>query len=237
MKWDIFFREKPNFEGGLKEALLSDFPTSIWTQAPGLTQPDMPPEVALLLPSGTGASGFIDLLTKPSIEPTVEALGLFLADPFLSVEREAPRLRSLGIKWIASIPTVDQYGIEFTRELKDVGLDRQLELENLRRFKAEGFSILASTCSVEGAPMVASIDPHLALALPIISDFAAGFPSPWQRWTAAQAVQEGMMAEGWRGPLLAFGNLGEVSHESQWPSAAQGLVCRPTQHLLSDDVS
>lgn len=227
MKWSIFLRGDGAFRQIEMPNLSSIEPTYILTHAPGLYHETMPVEVALLLPSNAGASAFIDGLIQVQNRQSFSAIGLFLADPFLSVEREAKRLRALGVSWVANIPAVDQYGADFTHDLSDVGLDQSLELENLRRFKEEGFSIMAASCGTRGGEACAAINPDIAFSLPNIGEFAAGFPSPRQRRTSAEAVRAGLIESRWEGPILAFGERGEGQHESQWPSFIDGLIASP----------
>ena len=187
----------------------------------------MPDEVALLLPNHNGASGLIsEVLAAPS-QLEARALGLFLADPFFNAEIEAGRMRDCGIEWIANLPSVEQQDQEFVQLLGDVGLDRNLEIERLGNLSATGFRVLAVVAGAEGATAAARTNPDALFVIPRVIDFAAGFPSFRQRGAAAREVREAAHATDWQGPVLGLAAESEVAHETLWPDALDGVVCRP----------
>ena len=220
LRWQIVLRAAAKPPG-------NGFPRAIVTAAPALRHENMPDEVGLLLPTSDGPKAMIDAVAAGGIGCGDAMLGLFLASPFLNVALEAPRLAQAGVGWIVNLPSVEQQDEDFAQQLADVGLDRDLELERLSRFRAEGFGIAVIVAGGPGATAAAACDPAAMIVLPRIADFAAGFPSLRQRGAAAQAVAEAARAAGWSGLLLGLGEVGEAGHEGLWPERLDGLVCRP----------
>ncbi len=195
----------------------------------------MPDEVALLLPNHSGASGLIsEVLCAPS-QVESRALGLFLADPFFNAAAEANRLRASGINWIANLPSVEQQDQEFVQLLGDVGLDRGLEIERLRELGAAGFQILLVVAGPEAVSAATRVDPAALFVIPTVADFAAGFPSFRQRGAAAREVRQAIRTLGWNAPLLGLAAASEVGHETLWPDALDGVVCRPAPLKTQQD--
>ncbi len=195
----------------------------------------MPDEIALLLPNHSGASGLISEVHSAPWQMEARALGLFLADPFFNAEAETKRLREAGINWIANLPTVEQQDQEFVQLLGDVGLDRTLEIERLRHLSVSGFRVLAVVASPEAASAAIRVNPDAVFVIPPVADFAAGFPSFRQRGAAAREVLEAIRAVDWKGPLLGLAAESEVAHETLWPEALDGVVCRPAPLKAQQD--
>lgn len=182
----------------------------------------------MLLPTSHGPGRLIDDITD---DPTLCAdamLGLFLAGPFLNVALESARLRRAKVHWITNLPSVEQQDLEFSRQLADVGLDLERELECLSQFRSEGFRTAAVIADARGAAAAAEIKPDIMVVLPRIVDFAAGFPSLRQRSTAVQSVAAAARGAGWSGIVLGLGDTSEAGSERLWPAHLDGLVCRPT---------
>jgi hypothetical protein len=204
-----------------------EVPASILTTGPRFQLESMPDEVAMLLPTNCGPTRLIERVVD---EPGLCAnaiLGLFLANPFLNVETESERLRHSGVGCITNLPSVDQQDDEFARQLPDVGLGSQRELDYLAQFHNQGFKVAAVVADASSAEAAAVIQPEIMIVIPRVADFAAGFPSLRQRGTAAQGVFEAAHAAGWNGVLLGLGEQRELESEGLWPNRLDGLVCRP----------
>lgn len=202
-------------------------PGSILTVGPPFHHESMPDEVAMLLPTNQGPTGLIeDLVCDPALCADA-MLGLFLASPFLNVDLESNRLLRAGIGWITNLPSVGQQDNEFARQLPDVGLDFERELQRLAQFRARGFRIATVVTDGQSAAAAAAIEPDVMIVVPRIADFAAGFPSLRQRNTAAQSVAAAARAADWSGLLLGLGEPRELDSRGLWPSHLDGLVCRP----------
>jgi predicted TIM-barrel enzyme len=201
-------------------------PAQLVSLAPRLRPPGLPLEVAQLLPNQDGCRALLAALRECQ-PPAASAAGLFLADPFLQVERAAGALRAAGIVVVANLPSVGQHEADFYQQLADVGLDGARELAALAAFRAQGFASAAVVCDAEAARAAARNDPDLILALPKIAGFAAGFPSLRQRGVLAQAVRATLSEEGWSGPLLLLADRTEATHQRLWPDCVDGVICRP----------
>lgn len=217
--WQIKLRSGDSRAGGL--------PASILTIGPRFEAESMPDEVAILLPTNSGPIRLIDCVVDDPGLCADAMLGLFLASPFLDVAPESARLRDAGVKWIANLPSVAQQDDEFARQLPDVGLDLQHELDCLSRFHVRGFKVAVAVSDAQGAVAAAAIEPEIMIVIPRVADFAAGFPSLRQRGTAAQSVFEAAHSAGWPGVLLGLGERRELESEGLWPGRLDGLVCRP----------
>lgn len=209
-------------------------PCSIVTYAPSIPDEDMPPEVSLLLPTRPGPQSLIDTFVDDQAFNSEIAIGLFMSDPFLAIEREARRLSSADIAWVCNLPTVEQHDEEFTQQLADVGLDRSREYAALGGFKSAGLKIAVAISSEAGAREAIALNPDALIVIPRISDFAAGFPSPRQRGAAAQLVRDAIAETSWNGPLLGYGDDRETEHTSQWPETVDGMLFRPTMTTLGN---
>ena len=217
LNWRIVLRKESPYTEGL--------PAALRCLAPPFRHSGLPEEVGLLLPNRDGLSAQLDALDSgtPKDGLADSALGLFLADPFIHLARVVPRLARGGVSWVANLPSVEQQDSEFSQQLSDVGLDGGLEVKRLEELKGAGFRVLAVVADADSARAAAAIGPEALIVLPRVGDFAAGFPSFRQRGAAAAAVRE----TGWRGPLLGLAEIGESAHETLWPEALDGVVCRP----------
>lgn len=222
LMWPIVLRTAADPEAG------AAVPAAILTAGARFHHEGMPEEVAVLLPTSHGPARLIDDVAKHPSLCAGAMLGLFLAGPFLNITLESARLRRAEVRWIANLPSVEQQDLEFSRQLTDVGLDLDRELQCLARFRSEGFRIAAVVADARGATTAAAIQPDAMIVLPRVADFAAGFPSLRQRSTAVQAVAEAARHAGWSGLILGLGDTSEARSERLWPAHLDGLVCRPT---------
>ncbi len=207
-------------------------PSEIVTWAPALEEPSLPGELALLLPAQADAKTLIERIVAEPHELASQAtgepaLGLFLANPFINPDLEAPRLIEAGARCIANLPSVAQHDEDFAQQLSDVQLDNEQELKVLARFKGHGLGVIAVVSDRAGASGAAAISADAVLVMPRTADFAAGFPSLRQRGSAAQTVASTLSKAGWRGPLLGLGDAGEAERPVLWPDVLDGIVCRP----------
>jgi len=208
-------------------ALPARVPSEILTGKPRFRNESMPDEIGLLLPTNDGPRHFIDTIASKPDQFDDAMVGLFMANPFLNIPHESPRLQKAGIKWITNLPSVGQQDEDFSLQLSDVGLDHDRELECLAQFRKTGFKIAAVVTDVIDAKAAAAIEPDMLIVLPRVAGFAAGFPSSRQRGAAAQAASDAAGQAGWSGLLLGLGETRELDHERQWPDTLDGLVCRP----------
>ncbi|WP_340117824.1 hypothetical protein [Pelagibius sp. 7325] len=206
-------------------------PDSIVTAGPPFRHESMPPEVALLLPNSGGASGVIAATARTAAGPADgagrQALGLFLADPFLNLAAETGELQRAGISCLANLPSVQQHDPDFAQQLEDVGLDFAREVDRLGQLKAAGFQVIAIVAGPGAAAAVAPLDPLAVVVIPRVADFAAGFPSFRQRGVVAQQVAAALAESEWRGNLLGLASAGEGAHETLWPDVLDAVLCRP----------
>jgi len=209
------------------ERNLKDLPDYVLTIMPQFRHEGVPDEIGLLLPTNEGPKRLIDAVTEEAPHGMGVALGLFLANPFLNLDREAGRLLKAGVRWVVNLPSVEQQDEEFTQQLADVGLDRTRELDCLMRFRAAGFRTMAVVADGTGAAQAVTGAPEILIVMPRVSDFAAGFPSARQRGAAAIEVAETVEAEDWNGIILGLGDWHEADHERLWPDRLTGLLCRP----------
>ncbi len=184
----------------------------------------IPPEVSLMLPNRDGQAALLKSLEAGRSELHDQTVGLFLSDPFLRLEPLAERLKSNGVDTVVNFPSVEQQDLEFTSLLSDVGLDKNLEHENLSALSNLGFKIGVVANTEDGAADAAGLSPAFMLVVPKVPDFAAGFPSMRQRGTLAQAVRRGAAKKGWKGPILTIGQETEADFPTLWPDGVAGVV-------------
>ena len=202
-------------------------PDGFLTVAPAMPGDAVPAEVGLLLPAGNGGGALTDLVSSDPVIAADQGVGLFMANPFLAVDREAARLQAAGVTWVANLPSTHQQDGEFRQQLEDVGLDWAREIECLSRFGALGLKRLAVLCDEAAAADVLAARPEAVVILPHVGDFAAGFPSMLRRGGSAQAVAQALRAEGWAGPVLVLGTDAEAASPTLWPHGVDGLLLRP----------
>jgi len=202
-------------------------PPAILTAGSPFRHEGLPAEVGLLLPNTAGAAGLLAAVTEAPGRLAGQALGLFLADPFLHVPGEVAGLRAAGVACVANLPSVEQQDPEFAQQLGDVGLDFAREVDRLGQFRRAGFQVIAVVAGPAAAAAVCPLDPLAVVVLPRVADFAAGFPSFRQRGATAREVAAALAAGGWEGPLLGLATASEAAHETLWPDALDGVLCRP----------
>jgi len=202
-------------------------PSGFLTAAPGLPGDRVPMEVGLLLPAGKGRGMVTDTVVANAAAVEGEGVGLFMANPFLAVDREAPRLQAVGVNWVANLPSTHQQDADFRQQLQDVGLDWTRELTCLARFGALGLKRLILFCDEADCVEVAAAKPDAVAILPRVADFAAGFPSMLRRGGPAQAVAKRLRDAGWEGPVLVLGSEAEAASPTLWPPGVDGLLLRP----------
>ncbi len=181
----------------------------------------------MLLPNRNSLAEMVDALSRYPAQVAGNAVGLFLADPFLHLPAQLARLSEAGVTWVANLPSVEQQDTEFSQQLTDVGLDGQLERARLAELQEAGFGLIAVVADAQSAGAAAALDPAALLVMPRVGDFAAGFPSFHQRGAAAGAAAAAARDAGWSGPLWGLAEAGEAEHETLWPDVLDGVVCRP----------
>ena len=202
-------------------------PLQIFTACPSLRHPNLPDEVSLLLPVQPNPQSLVeDVLAAPALLEGA-AVGLVLANPFISPPREAQRLADAGVHWVANLPSVAQHDREFAQQLSDVALDHARELAALADFKAAGLRVLAVVSDTAEAQGAAALQADAVLVMPKSADLTAGFPSLHQRGTAAQSIAAVLRDSVRRSVLLGLGTTSEAERPSLWPDAWDGVVCRP----------
>ncbi|WP_425403529.1 hypothetical protein [Hwanghaeella sp.] len=202
-------------------------PACILTAAPSLPGDRVPMEVGLLLPTGGGKDSVTGIVPSDAEERGAAGIGLFMANPFLSVEREAERLKRAGVEWVSNLPSTHQQDPEFRQQLEDVGLDWTREVRCLAEFGELGFKRLAVLCDEAACADVLAARPEAVAILPRVADFAAGFPSMLRRGGSAQGVAMALREKGWSGPVLVLGSEAEAASPTLWPHGVDGLLLRP----------
>lgn len=204
-----------------------NLPAGFLTAAPSLPGDRVPMEVGLLLPAGKGRGMVTDTVVANPAAAVGKGVGLFMANPFLAVDREASRLQAVGVNWVANLPSTHQQDADFRQQLQDVGLDWARELSCLERFGALGLKRLAVLCDEAGSAEVVAAKPDAVAILPRVADFAAGFPSMLRRGGSAQTVAKTLRGAGWNGPVLVLGSEAEAASPALWPPGVDGLLLRP----------
>lgn len=202
-------------------------PKAVVTAAPALPGNRVAMEVGLLLPAGRGREALLDAVAADPPLAAGMAVGLFMANPFLAVDRDAARLTEAGIGWVSNLPSTHQQDAEFRQQLADVGLDWTREVACLTRFGERGLRRLAVLCDEAACADVLDARPDAIAILPRVADFAAGFPSMLRRGGAAQTVTATLRGQGWSGPVLVLGSESEASTPTLWPPGVDGLLLRP----------
>lgn len=205
----------------------SVLPAGILTAGPPFRHESLPAEVSILLPNTAGASGLIAAAAARPSSVAGQALGLFLADPFLNLAAEMAGLQRAGVGCVANLPSVEQQDPEFAQQLGDVGLDFAREVDRLGQLRRHGFRVVAVVAGAPAAAAVAALDPLVVVVVPRVADYAAGFPSFRQRGVVAQQVAAALNASRWQGSLLCLATADEAAHETLWPDVLGGVLCRP----------
>ncbi len=218
LRWDIVPAEPGN-----------ELPGFLVTRAAALENENMPPEVAMLLPSGGGTDALVSLVLAGADSFSDAVIGLFLADPFFNPAVEGRRLAAAGIRWVANLPSVAQQDEAFIRQLADVDLDPGREFRGLVSLGAAGLGIVAVVVDADGAITAADSGAEIVIILPRLADYAAGFPSLRQRESAAQSVARTLEDRGWRGRLLGLAERRDVESRGLWPQGLDGLLLRPVR--------
>lgn len=205
----------------------SALPGGILSAGPPFHHESLPPEVGILLPNTAGASGLIAAVAARREYLAGQALGLFLADPFLNLGAEMTGLEKAGVGCVANLPSVEQQDPEFAQQLGDVGLDFAREVDRLGQLRRQGFQVVAVLAGAAAVAQVAPLDPLAVVVVPRVADYAAGFPSFRQRGTVAHQVAAALTSSGWQGALLGLATADEAAHETLWPEVLDGVLCRP----------
>ena len=88
------------------------------------------------------------------------------ADPFLRVDLMSDRLAQKGYRQVVNLPSVGQYGAEFTPMLGDLDLGVQREFRVLTKFKARGFDIAATVAAERDIDAALALDPERLFVAP-----------------------------------------------------------------------
>lgn len=174
-KWPI--RHQGNQAIHLPDALLT-----AWTGAPAV---DLPPPVALLLPTGGGAQDLLadlDGMRPPS-------LGLFLADPNLVTARLSRQIARC-CDWVCNFPSVGQHEHEFRRYLAEVDLDHAREMRVLTDLGAAGLSVIATVSAVRDVNAALATRPAALLVVPPVPEYASGAVPLARRLSLERTVAE-----------------------------------------------
>ncbi len=202
-------------------------PSAILTEKPAFVSPSVPAEIALMLPARAGSETLPTGLEIPR-DLDDEALGIFLTNPFLNLDRLIQRFGSTSVKWFANYPTVGFQDQEFAPQLADVGFDPGLEVRAATRLIKAGFNWFAVVSDLAFVDDILQAKPAAVLAMPRLSDYTAGFPSPRVRTALVEQVLEAVKEKGLAIPVLGFGETEEGGRVSLWPQGAGGLVVRPS---------
>jgi len=218
-----FKREEKNlfWQISLKDRDSTDSPDGIFTRSNPVSSPQMPPEIALLLPGRhCDPRG---LVLGPI--PESAALGEFLANPVINVPKLILNLRERGTAWVANLPSLSQHDDEFRQSLSDVALSYDREVANLARIKAAGFKTIATVCTASDASRAVEVGVDALFAMPAVSAFEVGFPSIRHRSDQIESIRT-VLPE-LNIPLLGLVNKAEAAFPTTWPKGLDGAVQRP----------
>jgi len=106
------------------------------------------PWLGLLLPTRDYNRGILDALQRVRLPPGC-CVGLFLAHPFLDIERWLKLLAAAGAEGIAAFPGVTRLHGEFARTAEQAGLSQRTEIARLAAAAGAGMATMASLGSAE----------------------------------------------------------------------------------------
>lgn len=135
----------------------------------------LPIELAGLLPNRDHNEDMLrglDALAGDLGDPA-PLVGLFAADPFLRVNRLAKRLAAQGLRDVVNLPSVAQYGADYSLTLNSLGIGPLHEIETLAQFKALGFRVSVAITCVEDLAAALPLQPRYLLAVPRFGDGAS----------------------------------------------------------------
>ncbi|WP_102868306.1 phosphoenolpyruvate hydrolase family protein [Pseudovibrio exalbescens] len=114
--------------------------------APALLWPEistiagLPASLSALLPNRNHNAVLADLIARlPPADETPHLAPLFLADPFFNLKSYSTLLKTHGIRRVAALPSVQQYGASFETTLDRLHLGLQREQDMLLALQLEGF--------------------------------------------------------------------------------------------------
>jgi hypothetical protein len=154
-----------------------------------------------------------------------DAAGLFLANPFLHVERTARRLRTQRVQWVANLPSVTQHDNDFVDRLADVDLGFGKELTVLEAFTRHALKSLVVVVRPGEAQQAVEAGCTALFVMPPVEAFEAGFPSA--RYRADQLAAVRAAIPDFEGPLLCLLSQAEQTRPATWPTGASAAVIRP----------
>lgn len=193
----------------------TDMPARIITFAAELQSANLPPEVSMLLPTGSGSRQIADALTRSPHLFDGAITGLLVTDPAINFERTIKSMKAANNRWVANLPTIGLHDVEFKSFLNEVALGVSKEIEILTKFKARGIKIMAMLTDLSQAEAMAILDPDAVIILPTISDFLDGWPSLATREENESALRAALNQNGWNGPCLGYRAKNEDSNG--WP--------------------
>lgn len=100
----------------------------------------LPASLSALLPNRNHNAVLADLIaTLPLADETPHVAPLFLADPFFNLKSYSTLLKTHGIRRVAALPSVQQYGASFETTLDRLHLGLKREQDMLLALQQEGF--------------------------------------------------------------------------------------------------
>lgn len=120
------------------------------------------PWLGLLLPTRDYNRGMMEALQRARL-PRECIVGLFLAHPFLDLDRWLAILAAAGAEGVAAFPGVTRLHGQFARTAEQAGLSQHTEIERLRVAAEAGMATMASVGSEEFAELPDDFTPDWLL--------------------------------------------------------------------------
>lgn len=196
-------------------------PDDVLSFAPAFDSDSLPLEALSLLPAGRCSSGLLDDIAAGRLDAAGRGVGLFLGDPFLSLERAERVLGGAGATWVTMLPSLAQHESVLRDDLRPVGLTVATELARLAAFRRRGFRTLAVVSSPEDADAVAEHPADAVLSIQTTAEIQISFPSLPQREAAAGLVADRLAALEMALPVLP------VVTPAEMPRMTRPCLARP----------
>ena len=193
-----------------RKARSHGLPEGFVTFGPAFSDPQLPIEALLLLPSGNCSRGLLQALRGAS-DLRGCGVGLYLGDPFINIDRVASDFAEWSVSWVTNLPSIAQHDEHFRSDLQEVGFSVDNELEVLAQFRKHGFKTLAAISDTNQARTLADYPADAVLALQTTDELQISFPSASKRQAMARSVTETLPDSMIGKPVITLTNEGEAT--------------------------